>query len=289
MITYPNQKIVEVNKPSYTQNFLTIGSEEWIDACNNLTYSTFKIYLYLANNANGFKMALSPKAIMKKIKISENTYRNAVKELIEQGYLTNIHSNMFSFTTYPQWRSIDQAESGISTSTMVETPPIECDITSKCSGREINKINKDNKINNNTNKKDKEIPSSEEDEYVKLFDSVGIKFNKCTKDNIEKIIEEEVDLRVIRRVIYDNRKTFEKNKTKGSSYLFAILKNLISEKYQQTKRKLEVEDIERERMINERREKKDKIDYSAISEHSRRNREKEKGEDILQIMEEIWG
>ena len=35
MVTYPNQKIIHINKGEYTQNYLTVGNDEWIEASKN--------------------------------------------------------------------------------------------------------------------------------------------------------------------------------------------------------------------------------------------------------------
>ena len=63
MTTYPNQKVIHINKNKYTANFLQVGIDEWQTAFKKLTPSAFAVYLYLASNADGFDLALSQKAI----------------------------------------------------------------------------------------------------------------------------------------------------------------------------------------------------------------------------------
>lgn len=65
----PNQRIVQIEKPKYEKNFLQIGENEWIEAFTRLKPSAFGIYLYLANNANGYKLELSQKAVENKLGI----------------------------------------------------------------------------------------------------------------------------------------------------------------------------------------------------------------------------
>ena len=88
MYTYYNQKIIHINKPKFTNNYLIIGNNETIAAANNIkAYATFKIYLYLAGNVDGYEFGLSRKIIMETYNISDKTYKKAISELEELGYL----------------------------------------------------------------------------------------------------------------------------------------------------------------------------------------------------------
>lgn len=77
----PNQRIVQIEKPKYEKNFLQIGENEWIEAFTRLKPSAFGIYLYLANNANGYKLELSQKAVENKLGIKKSTYHEAIAQL----------------------------------------------------------------------------------------------------------------------------------------------------------------------------------------------------------------
>ena len=57
-----NQKVVYIHKKQYTGNFLQIGIDEMRLAQHEMTYCEFVLYLYLAGNANGFKLELSQQA-----------------------------------------------------------------------------------------------------------------------------------------------------------------------------------------------------------------------------------
>ena len=61
--TVPNQRVVTVHRERATSDFLGIKNENWMSAARDLgAYSTL-LYLYLASNANGYSLALSPTAV----------------------------------------------------------------------------------------------------------------------------------------------------------------------------------------------------------------------------------
>lgn len=95
----PNQRVVQIEKPKYEKNFLQIGEDEWTEAFTRLKPSAFGIYLYLANNANGYKLELSQKAVENKLGIKKSTYHEAVAQLEKEGYLYSIKGNLWGFRT----------------------------------------------------------------------------------------------------------------------------------------------------------------------------------------------
>lgn len=101
MKTYPNQKVIHINKNKYSANFLQIGINEWQQAYKELKPSTFAIYLYLASNADGFDLALSQQAIENSLRIKKTAYHTAIKELKERGYIQVIQGNVEAFFTTP--------------------------------------------------------------------------------------------------------------------------------------------------------------------------------------------
>lgn len=101
MKTYPNQKVIHINKNKYSANFLQIGINEWQQAYKELKPSTFAIYLYLASNADGFDLALSQQAIENSLGIKKTAYHTAIKELKERGYIQVIQGNVEAFFTAP--------------------------------------------------------------------------------------------------------------------------------------------------------------------------------------------
>ena len=46
--TVANQLEITIRKPKYSRDFLSISKDEWITASALLTYSEFKVFLYLA-------------------------------------------------------------------------------------------------------------------------------------------------------------------------------------------------------------------------------------------------
>jgi hypothetical protein len=61
------------------------------------------LYLYLASNADGFMLALSPVAIRQAVGMPPSTYRDQFVKLIDKGYLIQRgNSNTFDFYETPQ-------------------------------------------------------------------------------------------------------------------------------------------------------------------------------------------
>lgn len=101
MITYANQKVININKKKYTNDFLQIGNDEWMAAAQDLTRNTFILYLYLASNNDNFNLALSQKAVQNAVGMSKSSYHRAIDELLEKGYMCCEHGNIYSFVTVP--------------------------------------------------------------------------------------------------------------------------------------------------------------------------------------------
>lgn len=98
-MSVPNQKVVYIHKRKYTGNFLQIGIDEMRLAQQQMTYCEFVLYLYLAGNANGFKLELSQQAFENATGYKKTAYHNAVNKLIELGYLTQSYNYHYEFHT----------------------------------------------------------------------------------------------------------------------------------------------------------------------------------------------
>lgn len=98
---FSNQKVVHINKPTYDSRFLVVGIDEWMKASTILKPNTFKLYLYLASNVDGFDLALSRQDVMDKLSISKDSYIRAVKELEKTGYLVCKQGFSYDFYTSP--------------------------------------------------------------------------------------------------------------------------------------------------------------------------------------------
>ena len=101
MNSYPNQNIVKIHKQSYKRDFLQIGVEEWQQASKDLTPSAFKIYLYLASNANNYNLALSKQDINNKLGISFTRYYEAISLMKKLHYLCSEGGNYLHFFLKP--------------------------------------------------------------------------------------------------------------------------------------------------------------------------------------------
>ena len=97
-MSVPNQIIVRIQKPRYEKDFLQIGIDEWIYAVNKFPPVTFKIYLYLAGNADGFNLELSQQAIENKLGLKKTSYHDSIAILKETGYLKQLQGNVWTFS-----------------------------------------------------------------------------------------------------------------------------------------------------------------------------------------------
>ena len=106
METYANQKVIKINKEKCTSDFLQINNAEWHEAVKTLSSSAFILYLYLASNNDGFRVALSQKAVEKATGLPKTSYHRAFDELWHANYLTLEEGNYYSFNTIPDEDSI---------------------------------------------------------------------------------------------------------------------------------------------------------------------------------------
>ena len=162
MSTVPNQKVVVIQKNSYKSDFLQIGISEWQEASKVLSPAAFKLYLYLASNASGFRLALSQVAVENAIGISKSTYHRAVKELEEKRYLQLDCGNTYFFQcSSPKNETITEKESSpkIETNSPKNetTQSQKWDQVSSKMNREIDNIDNTDKINKEKEEKEKEI------------------------------------------------------------------------------------------------------------------------------------
>lgn len=215
-VTFPNQKIICINKPNYTGDYLSVGNPEWIEASKQLTYSAFKLYLYLAGNKNKYEMALSKQAVINVMDISKNSYFNAVKELEDNRYLMLRQGNIYDFYTTPKRKMAQEVQSNstISTNVVVHNIPSECNNVYQPEGTEINKITNKNNLNIDADAKKKErkvedLSFEEKEEIYKHFTNRDMKYTEiykyynlvfgCLNDNIIKSFDDEVRIEKIRR------------------------------------------------------------------------------------------
>lgn len=74
-----------------------------MDAYNNLSPSSFGLYLYLARiSTTSTTWFLSRTDVKNKLNMGDTTYDNAVKELKDKHYLVEVGHNDFEFYTMPK-------------------------------------------------------------------------------------------------------------------------------------------------------------------------------------------
>lgn len=165
-MSVPNQKVVYIHKRKYTGNFLQIGIDEMRLAQQQMTYCEFVLYLYLAGNADGFKLELSQQAFENATGYKKTAYHNAVNKLIELGYLTQSYNYHYEFHTTPVRSSklnFEVLSNGKSMPPEKTKKSVPSNSQFRSGNREIDKTD-------NINKKDKE--------------SKSLAFNDISKDPI---------------------------------------------------------------------------------------------------------
>lgn len=95
----PNQKEVVVNKEKCNKEnlYATINLAAMDKAAQDLDAGAFKLWTYFAKNQNGYKFALSSKAVERDFGIKIKQYNNAIKELTDKGYLVHIQGDSYEF------------------------------------------------------------------------------------------------------------------------------------------------------------------------------------------------
>lgn len=85
----PNQRIIYIKRVSadVRKEFFKIGHQQLTKAAADLNGNTFKLYIYLADNKDSYKLELSSKDFIQWSGTSDSTYDRAFKELKEKGYL----------------------------------------------------------------------------------------------------------------------------------------------------------------------------------------------------------
>lgn len=101
----PNQKTVSVNKEPTDRNhlYMCINLDALQSAMKDLTPAQLKVWMYFAKNQNNYVFELSSVAVCGFCNISDKTYREAIKTLVEKRYLVKRESSkMYDFYEIPQ-------------------------------------------------------------------------------------------------------------------------------------------------------------------------------------------
>ena len=85
----PNQRIIYILRVSadVRKDYFKIGHTQLNKAAMDLSGNTFKLYIYLADNKDNYRLELSSKDFIQWSGTSDSTYDRAFKELKEKGYL----------------------------------------------------------------------------------------------------------------------------------------------------------------------------------------------------------
>lgn len=102
-----NRERVRTHRITHYDNgeFQQTGKFEWWEASIKLTYGGFKLWMWLADNCDGYDFDLSPTAIKNALKMPDNTYCRAKQNLIDNGYLVLADDGWFDYYMYgrPDW------------------------------------------------------------------------------------------------------------------------------------------------------------------------------------------
>ncbi len=118
--TAPNQKTITIHRDPLGSSFLGINNDNWKSAARVLGAQAFLLYIYLASNKNGFKLALSPKAIQMEIGMPPSTFRDQLPKLESHGFLVPGAGNTYHFYEVSQHDTRSLSTQGAQNSTEVE-------------------------------------------------------------------------------------------------------------------------------------------------------------------------
>ena len=100
-MSVPNQKkiLIERTSEKVMKDYLKVSNDSLEIAMYNLKGNAFKLWIYFADNKNGYAMDLYPVDFCTKAKVSDSTYRRAFEELEKKGYLikSSKQDNLYLF------------------------------------------------------------------------------------------------------------------------------------------------------------------------------------------------
>lgn len=122
--TVPNQRVVKVHRERTERDFLGIKNSNWQAAARDLGAHALLLYLYLAANADGYDLALSPVAIAEEIGMSSSTYRDQFTKLVEHGYLVRQSENSNIYHFYEVSQNEKPTENSNTAELICKTPAV---------------------------------------------------------------------------------------------------------------------------------------------------------------------
>lgn len=113
-MSVPNQKKILIQRSSENcrKDYLKVSNDSLETAMYNLKPNTFKLWIYFADNANGYSMDLYPIDFCVKANVSDSTYRRSFEELEEKGYLihSDIQKNLYLFKQISDSRRLEKPD-----------------------------------------------------------------------------------------------------------------------------------------------------------------------------------
>lgn len=85
----PNQRIIYIKRTTDTDraNYFKVGNDNLRKAASTLDGKAFKLWVYLSDNANGYKKEMYAVDFCDWANLSDSSYRRAWNELEDNGYI----------------------------------------------------------------------------------------------------------------------------------------------------------------------------------------------------------
>jgi len=107
---YPHQKEIIIHREMPKRDFLQIKDENWMELNKKLGPYALQLYLYLADNKDGFNLALSQQAAEDEAGIAKTTFHKYVNLMIDEGYLVHRCGNTYDFYETPHKQEVNEVE-----------------------------------------------------------------------------------------------------------------------------------------------------------------------------------
>lgn len=197
--SFPNQRTIKIHREAAKRDFLGIKNENWQAAARDLGAHSLMLYLYLASNADGYNIALSPVAVRQAIGMARSTYHDQFHKLVDKGYLVPSTGNTFEFYETP--KTATQTKNEMSEDELNFEAAPSCDIQMLFDGQDV--LSEDIQINN----------------IVNTPNNNGI--NNGLDESKEKIQKPQIKEIVIQRPKIERKKSLSpKEKIKEAEFIF---------------------------------------------------------------------
>lgn len=116
--TFPNTKRVKIVKEIGEGNYTQIDNVELFIAMQVLSYSAFKLWLYLASNKPNYKFWLFPSHVEKFTGLPRASYYRALTELKDNGFIYQMSENgaTITFHTRSEYFNYEEVAQQLQTS-----------------------------------------------------------------------------------------------------------------------------------------------------------------------------